>query len=127
MHHVIELLWHLHVVTAHHAWWELLSIVTLRCSISSKHHLHVNIGVHVHTLSWETHLTWHHDVTGELSHVAHIHVHWSRNSLRLGRTTRHVAHLLRRTASILVPSKFFFSVSIGAFAFEFAISVYKLI
>lgn len=91
LHHVVERLLHPHeLVSTHHAWWEVLRLsilVTLGSSIGSKHHLHVDVGIHIHSLPWEAHLARHHHSTWEVANVAHVHVaHWIRHSLRL----RHV-------------------------------------
>ena len=70
-HHVVEWLLHVHeLVVAHHAWRErlrlsILVVLLLGSGVGGKHHLHVDIGVHVHALARESHLTGHHHTSWE--------------------------------------------------------------
>ena len=94
-------------------------------SLGRKHHLHIDVGVHVHTLAWEAaHLSWHHHASWELTHIAHIHVHWGWHSLRV---LSHVAsiHLNGATvgSSVLVLSEFSLSMGVRALALIFTVAI----
>jgi hypothetical protein len=117
LHHVVKRLLHAHeLVTTHHTWWEVLGLgvlVALSNSVSCKHHLHVDVWIHVHSLTWESHLTRHHHASWEVANVTHVHVtHWiGSHAIWL----RHVHFVWTATAissSILVLSEFSLSMCI---------------
>ena len=124
--HRHELLLHLHeLVVGHHTWVELLAVsriatvlllvVLLGSSGVREHHLHVDVGVHVHALTGERHLTWHHHALREVSH-------WHSHVLRLGHlhflTTHGVIIVV-----ILVLSQLCFAVCVRALVFVLAVSI----
>jgi hypothetical protein len=112
MHDVCKWLLHLHELVAAHHLRELLSILVRCC----KHHLHVHVWIHIHALSRETHLPRHHHSL-ELTHIAHVHVHRSRHSLRL------VTNFFIWAVLILVLSQLCLSMSIRTLGFVLAVTV----
>ena len=90
---------------------ELLAVLLCR-GIGREHHLHIDIGVHVHALPGETHLGRHHHVAWKVPH-GHSHV--------LALVHGHLLSIRRPLVRML--SQLRLSVRVGAPALILAIAV----